>query len=50
MAEKFSERTRENVGVLQFLAVDNFDFAIHRIFFSTFFGKKFVKLLRFCTF
>ena len=47
--KKFSERTRENVGVLQFSAVET---SISRYieFFSAFFGKKFMKLLRFCTF
>ena len=41
-------KTRENVAVLKFLVIDNFDFPIK--FVKFFMGKKFVKMLKSCTF
>ena len=40
------EKTRENVVVLDFLAVDNFDFT--RKIVKKFLGEKHVKMLGFC--
>ena len=42
----FGGKTRENVVVLDFLAIDNFDFT--RKIVKKFLGEKLVKMLGFC--
>ena len=48
LSKIFWLKTRKNVAVLHFLAVDNFDFT--RKIVDKYLGEKFVKMLRFCTF
>ena len=45
MVNFFGWKTRENVVVLDFLAIDNFEFT--RKFVKTFFSEKLVKMLEF---
>ena len=48
IVELFWVKTHENAAVLDFLAVDNFDFT--RKIVKTILGEKLVKILRICTF
>ena len=47
IVDLFGWKTRENVVILDFLAVDNFDFT-RKIVKKKFLGEKLVKMLEFC--
>ena len=48
IVEFFWVKSRENAAVLDFLAIDNFDFT--RKIVNRVLGEKLVKMMRFCTF